>query len=123
MKISVALGSVGVVFALLFSNAALADKASLKSNISAAREKLLALVAGGDAAALKGEITQLTAKVDGEVDTVPGLKPVWDQFKTNRDTKIIPAYDGSKPDDKEAAKALAGGEQKELYGKMMDMLK
>jgi hypothetical protein len=123
MKLSIAFGSISVACALLFSSVAMADKVSLKTNISTAREKLLALVAGGDVASLKAEIGTLTASVDGEVDTVPGLKPVWEQFKTNRDTKIIPAYDGTKPDLKDAAKALAGGEQKELFGKMMDILK
>jgi hypothetical protein len=110
--------------ACLFSGSAFADKAAIKANIAAAREKVLTMVSGkGDPAALKADIGKLTSSVDAEVDTVPGLKPVWEQFKTNRDTKIVPAFDGTQPDGKEAAKALAGGEQKELYGKMMDMLK
>jgi hypothetical protein len=108
----------------LFSNAAFADKAAMKANIVAAREKVLTMVSGqGDPAALKADIGKLSSSVDAEVETVPGLKPVWEQFKTNRDTKIVPAFDGTQPENKEAAKALAGGEQKELYGKMMDMLK
>jgi hypothetical protein len=118
------LAVISLVAACVLSNAAWADKATLKANIVAGREKTLEMVAGkGDVAALKADIGKLASSIDAEVDTVPGLKPVWEQFKTNRDTKIIPAFDGTQPDGKEAAKALASGEQKELYGKMMDMLK
>jgi hypothetical protein len=124
MKMSQIVGVASVMAACFFSSAVLADKAGVKANIASAREKVLTMVEGkGDPAALKAEIATLSTSVDAEVDTVPGLKPVWDQFKTNRDTKIIPAFDGTKPESKDAAKALAGGEQKELYGKMMDMLK
>jgi hypothetical protein len=124
MKSTHFLAVISLTVACLFSGAALADKAAIKANIAAAREKVLTMVSGkGDPAALKADIGKLTSSVDAEVDTVPGLKPVWEQFKTNRDTKIIPAFDGTQPDGKDAAKELAGGEQKELYGKMMDMLK
>jgi hypothetical protein len=116
--------TLGLVMAFLLTDLALADKATLKTNIEAAREKVLTMVSGkGDPVALKADIAKLSASVDAEVDTVPGLKPVWSQFKTNRDTKIIPAFDGTQPDGKEAAKALAAGEQKELFGKMMEILK
>lgn len=109
--------------ALLFSSHAWADKVSIKANLGAARERLVALVNGqGEAAKLKPEISELTAKIDAESDTVPGFKTVWEQFKANRDSKIIPAFDGSKPEDKDAAKALAMGEQKQLYEKMMSLL-
>lgn len=108
---------------LFFSSQALADKVTLKANLGAARERVVALVNGqGDAAKLKQDIGELSAKVDAEADSVPGFKPVWDQFKSNRDGKIIPAFDGSKPQDKDAAKALAMGEQKQLYEKMMSLL-
>lgn len=108
---------------LLFPSHAMADKASIKANLGAARERVVALVNGqGDAAKLKPEISELSAKVDGEADSIPGFKAVWDQFKANRDDKIIPAFDGSKPQDKDAAKALAMGEQKQLYEKMMSLL-
>jgi hypothetical protein len=108
----------------LFTGQAMADKITLKSNIAAAREKVVAMISGqGEPAVLKADIEKLSSSVDGEVDSVAGLKPIWEKFKTNRDTKIIPAFDGHHPDGKEAAKSLAMGEQKELYGKMMDLLK
>ena len=108
---------------LMFSAHAWADKASIKAHLGAAREKVVALVNGqGDPAALKPEIAELSAKIDAEAHSVPGFKPVWEQFKANRDSKIIPAYDGSRPGDKEAAKALAMGEQKQLLEKMMGLL-
>lgn len=108
---------------LLLAGHAWADKASIKANLGAAREKVVALVGGqGDAAALKPDIASLSAKIDAEADSVPGFKPVWEQFKQNRDGKIIPAYDGTRPADKEAAKALAMGEQKQLYEQMMGLL-
>jgi hypothetical protein len=108
---------------LLLSTHAWADKASIKSNLGSAREKLVALVNGqGEPAALKPEIAGLTAKIDAEADSVAGFKPVWEQFKANRDNKIIPAYDGTRPADKDAAKALAMGEQKQLFEKMLSLL-
>lgn len=108
---------------MFFSTHALADKASMKANLAAARERVVALVNGqGDPAKLKPEIGELSAKIDAEADSVPDFKAAWTQFKSNRDGKIIPAYDGSKPEDKEAAKALALGEQKQLYEKMMSLL-
>jgi hypothetical protein len=108
---------------VLFSTPALADKASLKGNLVAARERVVALVTGkGDVATLKPEIATLSAKVDAEAASVPGFKPLWDQFKANRDGKIIPAFDGSKPQDQADAKALAGGEQKQLFEKMLSLL-
>ena len=113
-----------LVTAFCSAGQAWADKASLKENISAAREKLLTMVKGeGNPQALKAEIAALTSKVDSEVDSVPGLKKLWDTFKTNRDTKIIPAFDGTNPAGKEDAQKLAGGEQKKLFGQMMDLLK
>jgi hypothetical protein len=116
--------TLGLLMALLMTNTALADKVTLKTNIEAAREKVLTMVSGkGDPIALKADIAKLSASIDAEIDTVPGLKPVWTQFRTNRDTKIIPAFDGTQPDSLESAKALAAGEQKELFGKMMEMLK
>lgn len=108
----------------MFCSTSPEDKVTLKENISAAREKLLTMVKGeGDPQALKSEIAALTAKVDSDVDSVPGLKTIWNKFKTNRDTKIIPAFDGTNPAGKEDAKKLAGGEQKVLFGQMMDILK
>jgi hypothetical protein len=108
---------------LLLSANAWADKASIKTNLGTAREKVVAIVNGqGDAGTLKPEIAGLSAKIDAEADSVPGFKPVWEQFKSNRDSKIIPAYDGTKPGDKDAAKALAMGEQKQLYEKMLSLL-
>lgn len=65
----------------------------------------------------------LSGQVDAEAHSVAGFKSVWEQqFEANRDTKIIPAFDGGKPEGKDAAKALAMGEQKELYAKMMALL-
>ncbi len=116
------LSAIVAAVALLSSTHALADKASIKANLGAARERLVALVNGGEPGKLKPEIAELTAKIDAEADTVAGFKPVWEQFKANRDGKIIPAYDGTNPDGKEAAKALAMGEQKQLLEKMMGML-
>lgn len=108
---------------LVFSTQALADKASLKSNLGAARERVVAIVSGkGEASALKPEISELSAKIDAEADSVPGFKAVWEQFKQNRDGKIIPAFDGSHPEEKDAAKVLAMGEQKQLYQKMIALL-
>lgn len=108
---------------LLFSAHAWADKASIKANLGAARERVVAIVSGqGDAAKLKPEIADLSAKVDAEAESVAGFKPVWEQFKSNRDGKIIPAFDGTNPGDKDAAKALAMGEQKQLYEKMIGLL-
>jgi hypothetical protein len=116
------LGLITVAF-LLFSGQAMADKASIKANLAAARERVVAIVSGkGEASALKPEIASYTAKIDAEAESVTGFKPVWEQFKANRDGKIIPAFDGSKPDDKDAAKALAMGEQKQLYDKMISLL-
>ena len=63
----------------------------------------------GDVATRQPEITNLSSLVDAEADSVAGFKPIWEQFKANRDTKIIPAFD--------AAKAQAMGEQKDLYAK------
>lgn len=109
--------------ALLLSTQAMADKASIKTNLGAARERVVAIVNGqGDASKLKPELANLSAMVDAEADSVPGFKAVWEQFKANRDSKIIPAFDGSKPEDKDAAKALAMGEQKQLYEKMLGLL-
>ncbi len=116
------LSAIVAAVALLSSTHALADKASIKANLGAARERLVALVNGGEPGKLKPEIAELTAKIDAEADTVAGFKPVWEQFKANRDGKIIPAYDGTNPDGKEAAKALAMGEQKQLLEKMMGLL-
>lgn len=108
---------------LLFCAQAWADKASIKANLGAARERVVAIVNGqGDAAKLKPEIASYSAQIDAEADSVPGFKPVWEQFKSNRDGKIIPAYVSGKPEDKDAAKALVTGEQKQLYEKMMGML-
>lgn len=105
------------------TNPVWADKVTLKENISAAREKVLTLVKGeGDPQVLKSEIAALTVKVDSEVNSIAGLKQIWDKFKTNRDTKIIPAFDGTHPASKEDAKKLAGGEQKKLFGEMMSLL-
>lgn len=113
-----------LVTAFCGAGQAWADKVTLKENISGAREKLLAMVKGeGDPQTLKAEIAALTTKVDSEVDSVPGLKKIWDTFKTNRDTKIIPAFDGTNPAGKGDAEKLAGGEQKKLFGQMMDLLK
>jgi len=108
---------------LLFSHQALADKASIKANLGAARERVVAVVNGkAQPAAVKSEIANLSAMVDAEADSVPGFKPVWEQFKANRDGKILPAFDGGKPEDKDAAKALALSEQKQLYEKMLSLL-
>ncbi|RZI82354.1 MAG: hypothetical protein EOP38_16180 [Rubrivivax sp.] len=112
-----------VAASFLASNPAWADKATIKANLGAARERVVALVNGkAPAATLKPEIATYSAKVDAEADSVPGFKPIWEQFKTNRDTKIIPAFDGSQPDGQDAAKALAMGEQKQLYEQMTHLL-
>ena len=112
-----------VAASLLFSHLAFADKASIKANLGAARERVVAIISGkGDAKTLAPEIAALSSKIDAEADTVPGFKPVWEQFKANRDTKIIPAFSGGSADDVAAAKALAMGEQKQLYEKMMGLL-
>lgn len=112
-----------LITATFGANPVWADKVTLKQNISAAREKVLTLVKGeGDPQVLKSDIAALTAKVDSEVDSIAGLKQIWDKFKTNRDTKIIPAFDGTNPASKEDAKKLAGGEQKKLFGEMMSLL-
>jgi hypothetical protein len=112
-----------LIAALFGSNLALADKATLKANLQGARERLLKVVKGeGDAPTLIAEIQGFTPKIEAEIDTVPGLKEIWTEFKANRDGKIIPAFDGTKPGDKEAATALATGRQKELFQKMMQLL-
>ena len=125
MNITVKFAAVSLVASvtLLFSAHAWADKASIKANLGAARERVVAIVSGqGEVAKLKPEIANLSSLVDAEADAVAGFKPIWAQFKANRDTIIIPAFDGGKPEDKDAAKALAMGEQKQLYDKMMALL-
>jgi hypothetical protein len=117
-----------LVSALLFlalagAGTAWADKATLKANLSAARERLLKVVRGeGDPKVLIPEIQALTPKIDAEADSVPGFRPIWEKFKNNRDTKIIPAFDGTNPEGQDAAKALATGEQKQLFEQMMGLL-
>lgn len=119
-----ALASCALVLAsMLFSHLAWADKASIQANLGAARERVVAIINGkGDAKTLAPEIAALSAKIDAEADSVPGFKPVWEQFKANRDTRIIPAFNGGKPEDQAAAKTLAMGEQKQLYEKMLSLL-
>lgn len=111
------------LIALSFSGHVLADKASMKADLIAARERVVAIVSGqGDIAKLKPELREISARIDKDAPTVPGFQAVWDKFKANRDGHIIPAYDGTMPDGKDAAKALAMGEQKQLYEQMMGML-
>lgn len=111
------------LIALSFSGHALADKASMKADLIAARERVVAIVSGqGDAAKLKPELSEISARIDKEAGSVPGFQPAWEKFKANRDGRIIPAFDGSQPDGKDAAKALAMGEQKQLYEQMMGLL-
>lgn len=111
------------LIALSFSAHALADKASMKADLIAARERVVAIVSGqGDIAKLKPELREISARIDQEAGSVPGFQPAWEKFKANRDGRIIPAYDGTQPDGKEAAKALAMGEQKQLYEQMMGLL-
>jgi hypothetical protein len=112
-----------LVITLLGAGLALADKSSLKANISAARERVVKMIKGeGDTKTLIAEIDALTPKIESEVDSVPGLRPVWDKFKDNRDNKIVPAFNGKNPGGKEAAVALATGEQKKLFEEMMALL-
>jgi hypothetical protein len=112
-----------VTLALILAMPVHADKASLKTNISTAREKLKAIVGGGDVASNKKEIAELTAKVDAEADSVAGLKNVWAEFKETRDKMIIPAYESGNADAMAKAKTLALGVQAERFQKMMDLLK
>lgn len=55
--------------------------------------------------------------------SVAGLKDTWDAYKKTRDEEFVPAFDGRRPGDKEKAKALGTGIQKERYEKMMQLLK
>ena len=111
------------LIALSFSGHVLADKASMKADLVAARERVVAIVSGqGDIAKLKPELREISARIDSEAGSVPGFQATWEKFKANRDGRIIPAYDGTMPDGKDAAKALAMGEQKQLYEQMMGLL-
>lgn len=116
----------GLLFAmvsLLAVAPAHADKASLKKNLTSARECMVSMREGkGDVAALKREVAELSKKIDAEADSVPGLRPIWDAYKKVRDEEFIPAYDGTRPGDKEKAKALGTGVQKDRYDKMMQLL-
>ena len=111
----------GISFA--FALPVQADQASLRNNLAEAREKVKAIVGGADVATNKKDIGALSQKIEAEVDTVPGLKPVWMEFKQTRDTVIIPAFEGGKPDEIAKAKELALGVQAERFKKMMELVK
>jgi hypothetical protein len=112
-----------VALAVAFALPAHADKTTLKANITEAREKVKAIVGGADVAANKKDIVALSAKIDAEIDVVPGLKPVWTEFKQTRDAVIIPAYESGKADQMAKAKELALGIQAERFAKMMELVK
>lgn len=112
-----------LVLSLCIGVEAFADKASLKKNLVAIRTCMVDMREGkGDVANLKKEVSELTKKIDTEADSVPGLKAVWDAYKKTRDEEFIPAFDGTRPADKEKAKALGTGIQKERYEKMLQLL-
>ena len=114
--------SIFAALALVLTMPAHADNVSLKANISEARQKLKDIVGGADVAPNKKAIADLTTKIDAEVDTVPGLKGVWTEFKATRDGAIIPAFESGKAEEIAKAKSLATGVQAERFKKMMDLL-
>jgi hypothetical protein len=112
-----------VVLALLVGSYAHADKASLKKDLAAARAAMVAMrEEKGSVEALKKETVELTRKIDAEADSIPGFKALWEAYKQTRDQEFIPAFDGRRPGDKEKAKALGTGIQKERYEKMLQLL-
>ena len=113
-----------VVASLFVGSYASADKTSLQKDLTAVRTCMVKMREGtGDVAALKKEVADLSKKIDAEADSVPGFKAVWDAYQKTRDQDFIPAFDGSRPADKDKAKALGTGIQKERYEKMLLMLK
>jgi len=117
------LATATAILALIFAIPASADKETLKNNISAARQAVKAIAAGGDVSNSKKEIAEYSAKVDAEVDSVPGLKSIWTEFKQTRDGTIVPAFESKNPDSIAKAKELVTGIQAERFQKMMDLLK
>jgi hypothetical protein len=100
-----------------------ADKASMKKDLIAVREAMVNMrEEKGSVEQLKKEVAERTKKIDAEADTVAGFKTLWEAYKKTRDDEFIPAFDGRHPGDKDKAKALGAGIQKERYEKMIQLL-
>ena len=122
------LTTLAAVAAVLFTGAAqAATPADACANLGEARAQLVALLGEADAAkydGYKAKIQAASKALDGNLAAMAGgpdaakadaFKPVWEAFKTTRETEIIPAiYAG----DKEKAKGLASGVQ---AGRMKEM--
>lgn len=104
-----------------------ATPADACTNLGEARAQLVALLGEADAAKFDGykaKIQAASKALDANLAAMTGgpdaakadaFKPVWEAFKTTRETEIIPAvYAG----DKEKAKGLASGVQ---AGRMKEM--
>ena len=104
-----------------------ATPAEACANLGEARAQLVAMLGEADATKLDGykaKIQAASKALDANLAAMAGspdaakadtFKPVWEAFKTTRETEIIPAvYAG----DKEKAKGLASGVQ---AGRMKDM--
>ena len=113
-----------LVASLFVGSYASADKASMLKDLTAVRAAMVKMrEETGDVAALKKEVAELSKKIDAEADSVAGFRPVWDSYKKTRDLEFIPAFDGTRPADKDKAKALGTGIQKERYEKLLQLLK
>lgn len=120
--------TVAAAAALLSVGLAHADTpADACANLGEARTQLVAMIAEADASKLDGYKAKvhaaskaleanLAAMANGtDAAKVAAFKPVWEAFKTTRETEIIPAlYAG----DKDKAKGLASGVQ---AGRMKEM--
>jgi hypothetical protein len=109
---------------LFVGSYASADKASVQKDLTAVRAAMVKMrEESGDVAALKKEVADLSKKIDAEAGSIPGFKAIWDAYQKTRDQDFIPAFDGTRPADKDKAKALGTGVQKERYEKMLQLLK
>jgi Four helix bundle sensory module for signal transduction len=103
--------------------------------LTKAREALVTMI-DADASkfdSLQADIDKATASVDealasalsdktlsaDKAKTFSDIKVVWEEFKTTRDTQIIPAVRAGKKDE---AKAIATGVQAERFKKMNELL-
>lgn len=112
-----------VFISLLLGMYAYADKASLKKDLAAVRATMVTMrEEKANVEDLKKECAELSRKIDAEADSVPGFKAIWEAYKQTRDQDFIPAFDGRRPGDKEKAKALGTGIQKERFEKLMQLL-
>lgn len=114
--------------ALLAAGGVQADTpADACTNLGEARAQLVAMIGEADATKLDGYKTKIHAAskaLDGNLAAMAGgpdaakvqaFKPVWEAFKSTRETEIIPAlYAG----DKDKAKGLASGVQAERMKQM-----